>query len=151
MLSLLDTENPFRKWLASSPLGLGKDIEILPSLWPISSIGLPQFRLRYLPHGSFLAHNLKLKQKALQFSEDVFLDQADLDTAKSLISLASDGVTQMYVHPSGAECMLRLGKFPSRMEASDHWKTARPLFERSSPAKQVSCIDWMNELILGGA
>ncbi|KAJ7486918.1 hypothetical protein FB451DRAFT_1168295 [Mycena latifolia] len=93
---------------------------------------------------------LKFKQKreihkALQFLGDVFLADDDQQTAVSLLTVALDGFTKMDVHRSRAECMLQLGNI-SKMhrdlpKALELWKTTRPLFERSSQAKQVAHID----------
>jgi hypothetical protein len=51
----------------------------------------------------------------------------------------------MDVHRSRAECMLRLGDISNshgdQLKAVELWHTARPLFERSSQAKQVQCVD----------
>jgi hypothetical protein len=62
----------------------------------------------------YLAHCIKFKErlginKALQFLGDIFLAQADEDTAVSLFIVALEGFTFMDVHRSRAECMLRLG------------------------------------------
>jgi tetratricopeptide (TPR) repeat protein len=99
---------------------------------------------------SFLVHSLKSKrrletQKALQFLGDVFLAQGDHDTALSLFTLALDGFTQMDVHRGRAECILRLGDIwklrADILKAVELWKTARPLFERSSQAQQIIQVD----------
>ncbi|KAJ7457424.1 hypothetical protein FB451DRAFT_1509702 [Mycena latifolia] len=99
---------------------------------------------------TFLVHSLKLKyrlqiHKALQFLGDVYLKGGDQETAVSLLTVALEGFTKMDVHRSRAECMLRLGDiselhgdFP---KAAELWETARPLFERSSQAKQLIHID----------
>jgi tetratricopeptide (TPR) repeat protein len=62
----------------------------------------------------YLAHSIKFKEKlginkALQFLGDIFLAQADEDTAVSLFIVSLEGFTHMDVHRSRAECMLRLG------------------------------------------
>jgi tetratricopeptide (TPR) repeat protein len=98
----------------------------------------------------YLVHSLKLKEKlgiykALQFLGDIFLSQNNDATAISLYEVALVGFTQMDVHRSRAECMLRLGDISKAQrdifKAVDLWETARPLFERSSQAKQVESID----------
>ncbi|KAJ7732132.1 hypothetical protein B0H16DRAFT_1696463 [Mycena metata] len=98
----------------------------------------------------FLAHSLKAKErlgihKALQFLGDIFLSKDDEVTAVSLFILALEGFTEMDVHHSRAECMIRLGDISKKnsdlLEAMDLWETARPLFERSSQTKQVQDID----------
>jgi tetratricopeptide (TPR) repeat protein len=98
----------------------------------------------------FLVHSLKSNQKlgiyqALQFIGDVALVQNDENTAVSLFTTALEGFTQMDVHRSRAECMLRLGDICKQnndlTKATEHWTTARPLFEQSSQGKQVENID----------
>ncbi|KAJ7922091.1 hypothetical protein B0H13DRAFT_1866159 [Mycena leptocephala] len=98
----------------------------------------------------YLAYSIKFKQKlgthkALQFLGDIFLTQADEDTAVSLFSVALEGFTYMDVHRSRAECMLRLGDVAKGhddlLQAVKYWDTARPLFGRSSQTKQVELID----------
>jgi tetratricopeptide (TPR) repeat protein len=98
---------------------------------------------------TFLVYSFKIKQrlelhKALQFLGDIFVAQGDLNTAVSLFTVALDGFTQMDVHRSRAECMLRLGNISKLSgdwpKAIEFWETARPLFELSSQATQVSYI-----------
>ncbi|KAJ7469001.1 hypothetical protein FB451DRAFT_1368665 [Mycena latifolia] len=99
---------------------------------------------------TFLAHSIKFKKKleihkALQFLGDVCLTDGDQQTAVSLFTVALEAFTKMDVHRSRAECMLRLGDI-SELHGELHkavelWKTARPLFKRSSQAKQVTHID----------
>ncbi|KAJ7453399.1 hypothetical protein FB451DRAFT_1185207 [Mycena latifolia] len=99
---------------------------------------------------TFLGNSLKLKQKleihkALQFLGDVFLAQGDRDTGYSLFTVALDGFTQLDVHRSRGECMLRLGdlsKLQGDMQsAANQWKAARPLFERSSQGMKIVDLD----------
>ncbi|KAJ7839753.1 hypothetical protein B0H13DRAFT_1911075 [Mycena leptocephala] len=98
----------------------------------------------------FLVHSVKQKEKlgihkALQFLGDTFLAQNEEHTAISLFTVALDGFTQMDVHCSRAECMLRLGDISkgegNLLKAVELWETARPLFERSMQAKRVENID----------
>ncbi|KAJ7874606.1 hypothetical protein B0H13DRAFT_2551486 [Mycena leptocephala] len=98
----------------------------------------------------FLVHSVRQKEKlgiykALQFMGDAFFAQDDKHTAITLFAVALDGFTQMDVHRSRAECMLRLGDISKGqgdlLNAVEHWETARPLFEQSSQAKQVENID----------
>jgi hypothetical protein len=62
-----------------------------------------------------------------------------------LFTIALEGFTYMDVHRSRAECMVRLGDISNRcgdlLKAVEFWNTARPLFERSSQAKEVQCVD----------
>ncbi|KAJ7026948.1 hypothetical protein C8F04DRAFT_1295749 [Mycena alexandri] len=98
----------------------------------------------------FLVQSLKAKErlgiyKALQFLGDVFLRENDEATATSLFTLALEGFTQMDVHWSRAECMIRIGDISNKhgdlLRALGLWDTARPLFERSSQVKRVQHID----------
>ncbi|KAJ7891072.1 hypothetical protein B0H13DRAFT_1887319 [Mycena leptocephala] len=98
----------------------------------------------------FLVHSLKRTEKlgickALKFLGDVFLSQNEAQTALSLFTVALEGFTQMDVHRSRAECMLRLGDIymvhSEQLKAVEFWEAARPLFERSSQAKQAQGID----------
>jgi hypothetical protein len=98
----------------------------------------------------FLVNSLKRKEKvgiykALQSLGDIFLAQHDDHTAISLFTVALEGFTQMDVHRSRAECMLRLGDISmvhsEPLKAVEFWEAARPLFEHSSQAKQVHGID----------
>ncbi|KAJ7804999.1 hypothetical protein B0H14DRAFT_3773064 [Mycena olivaceomarginata] len=98
----------------------------------------------------FLIHSLKLKgklqvYKALQFLGQIFLTHEDENTALSLFTVAHMGFTYMDVHRSRAECMIRLGDISSRrgdlLKVVELWESARPLFERSSQAKEVQCVD----------
>jgi tetratricopeptide (TPR) repeat protein len=103
----------------------------------------------------FFVHSLQRKEKlgiykAFQFLGDVFLSQHDEPTAISLFTVALEGFTQMDVHRSRAECMLRLGDISmghsEPLKAVEYWERARPLFELSSQAKQVQYI---NERLAG--
>jgi hypothetical protein len=98
----------------------------------------------------FLVHSLRRREKlgiykAFQSLGDIFLAQDDEHTAISLFTVALEGFTEMDVHRSRAECMLRFGDIPMRqsepLKAVEFWERARPLFERSSQAKQVQGID----------
>jgi predicted kinase len=75
----------------------------------------------------------------------MFLMQNDEDTAISLFTVALEGFTYMDVHCSRAECMLRLGDISKshgdQLKAVELWTPTRALFERSSQAKQVRCVD----------
>ncbi|KAJ7456154.1 hypothetical protein FB451DRAFT_1183942 [Mycena latifolia] len=83
--------------------------------------------------------------KALQFLGDMYFAEGDHQTAISLFTVALDGFTQMDVHRSKAECMLRLGDIGKHdgdlLKARELWNKARPLFERSVQTDQVANID----------
>jgi tetratricopeptide (TPR) repeat protein len=98
----------------------------------------------------YFVHSLKFNEKvgihkALQFLGDICLACDDEETAISLFTVALEGFTWMDVHRSRAECMLRLGDIfrghRDLIKAVEFWEKARPLFERSSQAKQVDNID----------
>ncbi|KAJ7482452.1 hypothetical protein FB451DRAFT_1441711 [Mycena latifolia] len=98
----------------------------------------------YLGYAKRLGNKIALHQ-ALQFLGDVFQAEDDRATSTSLFTVALVGFTRMDIHRSRAECMLRLGDLAKGqgdvLKAIDLWKTARPLFERSSQAKQVIQIN----------
>ncbi|KAJ7900473.1 hypothetical protein B0H13DRAFT_2517780 [Mycena leptocephala] len=103
----------------------------------------------------FLVNSLKRKEKlgmfkALRSLGDIFLAQHDEHTATSLFAVALEGFTEMDVHCSRAECMLRLGDISmghsDPLKAVEFWERAKPLFEHSSQAKQVQNI---NERLAG--
>ncbi|KAJ7735052.1 hypothetical protein B0H16DRAFT_1577223 [Mycena metata] len=103
----------------------------------------------------YLAHSLKLKErlgiyKALQFLGDFFLQEKDEVTSISLFTLTLEGFTEMDVHRSRAECMIRIGDISNKhgdfLKALKLWEQARPLFERSSQAKSIQHI---NERLAG--
>ncbi|KAJ7734818.1 hypothetical protein B0H16DRAFT_150823 [Mycena metata] len=103
----------------------------------------------------FLAYSLRKNQKlgiykALQFLGDVFLQENDEATAISLFTVALEGFTEMDVHRSKAECMIRLGDISQKnndlLRALELWETAKPLFEHSLQSKGVQDI---NERLAG--
>jgi hypothetical protein len=65
--------------------------------------------------------------------------------AQNLWIAALEGFTYMDVHRSRAQCMLRLGDLADKRgelsTAIEFWKSARPLFEKSSQAKDMAQID----------
>ncbi|KAJ7469476.1 hypothetical protein FB451DRAFT_1476296 [Mycena latifolia] len=83
--------------------------------------------------------------KAFQFLGDGFMLQGDEDTAHSLFEVALEAFTEMDIHRSRADCMLRLGDIAQQsgdlLKAVRLWKDACPLFERSLQAKEVVKID----------
>jgi hypothetical protein len=98
----------------------------------------------------FFVHSLKSKLKlniyiALRFLGDVFLNGNDESTATSLFTIALEGFTYMDVHQGRADCMLRLGDISKEhgglLKAVGLWKVAKPLFERSSQAKEVEKVN----------
>ncbi|KAJ6542148.1 hypothetical protein DFH09DRAFT_1392765 [Mycena vulgaris] len=106
--------------------------------WPSS------WTIVYLVYASKSQQKLDV-HKALQFLGDIFHTEGDQDTAVSLLTVALEGFTQMDIHHSRAECMLQLGYISKEngdlLKAAELWRTARPLFERSSQAKKVALID----------
>jgi hypothetical protein len=98
----------------------------------------------------FFVHSLKSKLKlkiyiALRFLGDVFLSGNDESTATSLFTIALEGFTYMDVHQGRADCMLRLGDISKEhgglLKAVGLWKVSKPLFERSSQAKEVEKVN----------
>ncbi|KAJ7728493.1 hypothetical protein B0H16DRAFT_1470462 [Mycena metata] len=98
----------------------------------------------------FLAYSLKTKErlavcKALQFLGYGFLREENETTAIALFTLALEGFTQMDVHRSRAECMIKLGDLSKKhgdlLKALEYWETARLLFQCSSQTKRVHNID----------
>jgi tetratricopeptide (TPR) repeat protein len=84
-------------------------------------------------------------QKALLFLGDVCVSDQNEDTAHTLFTVALEGFTNMDVHCGRAQCMQSLGDLANKRgdfaKASELWKAARPLFERSLQAKDVAQID----------
>ncbi|KAF8125379.1 hypothetical protein K438DRAFT_1791146 [Mycena galopus ATCC 62051] len=98
----------------------------------------------------YLASATKLKvkldlHKALLFLGDAFIANKVENSAANLYQVALAGFTQMDVHCSRAQCMLRLGDLASKhgctSEAITFWEAAQPLFERASQTKDVAKID----------
>ncbi|KAJ7886832.1 hypothetical protein B0H14DRAFT_1295912 [Mycena olivaceomarginata] len=81
--------------------------------------------------------------KALLFLGDTFINK-DKETANNLYIVALAGFTQMDVHYSRAQCMIRLGDVANEQgqtsKATDFWKMAKSLFKQSLPAKNVAEI-----------
>ncbi|KAJ7838033.1 hypothetical protein B0H14DRAFT_3141268 [Mycena olivaceomarginata] len=111
--------------------------------WPSSEW---QFRwpVTYLGYAYRTKDNLAI-HKALLCLGDVFIVNTDGKTAENLYILALEGFTQMDVHRSRAQCMIRLGDLANKQghtsKAISLWQTARPLFERSLQAADVAQID----------
>ncbi|KAJ7825213.1 hypothetical protein B0H14DRAFT_2821181, partial [Mycena olivaceomarginata] len=113
------------------------------TVWPSSEW---QFRwpVTYLGYAYKTKDNLAL-HKALLCLGDVFIISKDGKTAENLYTLALEGFTQMDVHRSGAQCMIRLGDLANKQghtsKAIFLWQKARPLFERSLQTTDVAQID----------
>jgi tetratricopeptide (TPR) repeat protein len=94
---------------------------------------------------AFRSKNKLATLKAFHCLGQIFAVQRDDDTALSLFNVALDGFTFMDVHRWRADCMVQIADiWNSRGEvlrAVRLWKAARPLFERSSQAKDVARID----------
>ncbi|KAJ7263741.1 hypothetical protein C8J57DRAFT_1230941 [Mycena rebaudengoi] len=100
--------------------------------------------------GIFLVIALRSKNKLATMKAfcclgQIFSVQKDGETALSLFNVALDGFTFMDVHQWRANCMVQIGDiWKSRGEvlrAVGLWKAARPLFQRSSQAKDMAQID----------
>ncbi|KAJ7254502.1 hypothetical protein C8J57DRAFT_1722081 [Mycena rebaudengoi] len=100
--------------------------------------------------GIFLGLALKCKHKhqimqALRCFGQIFSAEGDNETALSLFTVALNGFTFMDVHRWRADCMVRIADILRNqgevIKAVELWKTARPLFERSSQMKDIINID----------
>ncbi|KAF8205258.1 hypothetical protein K438DRAFT_2096408 [Mycena galopus ATCC 62051] len=112
--------------------------------WPVSEQEY-KWTIIYLVSACKLRQRLDL-HKALLFLGDAFSANEDENTATNLYQVALEGFTDMDVHQSRAQSMLRLGNLANKhghtSEAIGFWKEARPLFERSLQAKDVAEIDF---------
>ncbi|KAJ7088954.1 hypothetical protein C8R44DRAFT_751636 [Mycena epipterygia] len=113
--------------------------------WPVDDF---EWALRWTVVYLLYAQGKKDKRalhKALQYLGVVFLEQGDLTTAGSLISVALETFTYMDIHRSRAKCLLCLGNISEQkgqsVEAVELWKEARPLFECSLQTKEMTKID----------
>ncbi|KAJ7349970.1 hypothetical protein DFH08DRAFT_935806 [Mycena albidolilacea] len=102
--------------------------------WPVTYLGYAyKTRDKFAPH------------KALLCLGDVFIINKDGKTAENLYMLALEGFTQMDIHRSRAQCMIRLGDLENEQghtsKAIFLWQTAQPLFEQSLQAIDVAQID----------
>ncbi|KAF8174117.1 hypothetical protein K438DRAFT_122964 [Mycena galopus ATCC 62051] len=92
-----------------------------------------------------VVRSLLTVHQALQRLGDVLVGQGADDTAFAILTLALDGFTHMDVHQSRAECMRTIGDVYVRrgdfFRARKMWEAARPLFDRSEQAKEVTRID----------
>ncbi|KAJ7255997.1 hypothetical protein C8J57DRAFT_1651396 [Mycena rebaudengoi] len=100
--------------------------------------------------GTFLGLALKCKDKhqtmhAFRCFGQIYSAKGDDETALSLFKVALDGFTFMDVHHWQADCMVRIADILQDhgevIKAVGLWKTARPLFERSSQMKDITRID----------
>ncbi|KAF8209225.1 hypothetical protein K438DRAFT_1754264 [Mycena galopus ATCC 62051] len=111
--------------------------------WPANMWGY-KWPIIYLACASRSKGKLDL-HKALLFLGDAFSVNHDENSAANLYQVALAGFTQMDVHHSRAQCMLRLGDLASKhgytSEAITFWEAARPLFERASQTKDIAQID----------
>ncbi|KAF8209232.1 hypothetical protein K438DRAFT_1811977 [Mycena galopus ATCC 62051] len=111
--------------------------------WPANMWGY-KWPIIYLASATKLKAKLDL-HKALLFLGDTFIANNDENSAANLYQVALAGFTQMDVHRSRAQCMLRLGDLASKhgctSDAITFWKAARPLFEWTSQTKDVAQIE----------
>ncbi|KAJ6541008.1 hypothetical protein DFH09DRAFT_1282842 [Mycena vulgaris] len=98
----------------------------------------------------YFAYAQKSKQKlelhkALRLLGDLFMSTMDVNTASNLFLVALEGFTQMDVHQGRADSMLRLGDVEKQRgdlpKATQLWREARPLFERSLQSKGIALVD----------
>ncbi|KAJ7476483.1 hypothetical protein FB451DRAFT_1460570 [Mycena latifolia] len=115
------------------------------SCWPEHDLEwASRWSFIYLGYAKKLGNKVALHQ-ALQFLGDVFQAEADSATSTSLFTVALEGFTWMDIHRSRAECMLRLGDLAKGhgevSKAIELWISAKPLFQRSSQAKQITQVN----------
>jgi tetratricopeptide (TPR) repeat protein len=83
--------------------------------------------------------------QALRYLGDTFLAQGDEETALNVFQTVLDGSTKMDVHRRRADCMSRIGDIllcrDDLVRAKEMWETARPLFVRSSRAKDATTVE----------
>ncbi|KAJ7261954.1 hypothetical protein C8J57DRAFT_1633455, partial [Mycena rebaudengoi] len=100
--------------------------------------------------GVFLGLALKCKEKGQTMQAfcclgQIFSAEGDDGTALSLFNVAFDGFTFMDVHRWRADCMVQIADILQNrgdiIKAVALWKTAKPLFERSSQMNDVTRID----------
>jgi hypothetical protein len=100
--------------------------------------------------GIFLVLALKSQDKLAIMKSfscfgQIFSVQGDVETALSLFNVALDGFSIMDVHRWRADCMVQMGDIWQHrgavLRAVGLWKAARPLFARSSQARDVAQID----------
>jgi tetratricopeptide (TPR) repeat protein len=113
--------------------------------WGITAIGWVSLWTTVFFAHAFKYQNKLTVHKALSSMGHILLAMGDLSTAQSSFTVALEGFTWMDVHQSRAECMLHLGEISQQRgdleEAISSFKAARPLFERSSQAKDVEHMD----------
>jgi hypothetical protein len=147
----LSTANAiFTKWLASSHmLDMETKTRCLEKLADLST-GMNNTQTTIGWAGIFLVLSLRSKDKlaimkAFCCLGQIFAVHGDVNTALSLLTVALDGFTFMDVHRWRADCMVRIADIWNGcgevLKAVGLWKAARPLFERSSQAKDVARID----------
>jgi hypothetical protein len=99
--------------------------------------------------GVFLGLALKMKEKlptlkALRCLGQILCAEGDNETALCLFNVALDGFTVMDIHRWRGDCMVRIADILEEKDIFKSvglWKAARPLFERSSQVKDITCID----------
>ncbi|KAJ7254520.1 hypothetical protein C8J57DRAFT_1518658 [Mycena rebaudengoi] len=131
------------------------DIDADLALSCLERLGDPSTGMNYIQTtlrwaGILLALALKCKDKlqtmqAFRCLGQIFSVQGDNVTAHSLFTAALNGFAFMDVHCWQADCMVRIADILNDhgevMKTIDLWKTARPLFERSSHMKGIFNID----------
>jgi hypothetical protein len=83
--------------------------------------------------------------KAFRCLGQIFVAQGDDETALSLFKVALDGLSFMDVHHWRADCIVHIADICACkgeiLKSVELWKAARPLFQRSSQAKDVIRIN----------
>ncbi|KAJ7279591.1 hypothetical protein C8J57DRAFT_1221245 [Mycena rebaudengoi] len=100
--------------------------------------------------GVFFSLALQCKDKcqamqAFRCFGQIFFAEGDDEIALSLFNVALDGFTFMDIHCWRADCMVRIANILNSrgevMKAVGLWKSARPLFEKSSQMKDIINLD----------
>jgi hypothetical protein len=83
--------------------------------------------------------------QAFQCLGQIFSAEGDDETALNPFNVALDGFTFMDIHCWQADCMVQIGDILTNhgevIKAIELWKTARPLFGKSSQMKDALKID----------
>ncbi|KAF7365512.1 CTLH domain-containing protein [Mycena venus] len=98
----------------------------------------------YLALGCTLKTHRDIHQ-ALRYLGDLFSMQGDDQSALNIFEAVLQASTELDVHRSRADCMLRIGnilmKYGDIQKGKQMWRDARPLFIRSAQVKCVEDID----------
>lgn len=137
----------------SLSMSLGRDVELpLMCFERLGDVAYAQGNITaaFYHRMAYFAYTRKTQSmaatyQALRCLGDIFMAQADSETALSLYRLALDGFTAMDIHRGRGDCKFRIGDIMERRGnvdvAQELWREAKPLFERSSQFVDVSLCD----------